>query len=175
MSDHLVLLSGLASSLPLIGRRYTAWARQLDASLTLPSSVKRWVLSSDGAGEKPALSAILADHRKGLLGTVVFIGHSNGARDTLFMAETLYSIGIEVRYAATLDMTLGEFGAKAFGSIKELDEFHARLQTVDFDPSFKKNASTYHKFEIDKGHVAMASDPFVQSRLRRKIEEAFKA
>jgi hypothetical protein len=91
------------------------------------------------------------------------------------MCETLYHAGIPVQYCACLDMTLGEFGAKAFGNIQELDEYHARLQHVDFDKSFKKNAATYHYFEVDKGHVAMASDPMVQSRLKRKIEGAFKA
>jgi hypothetical protein len=172
MNDHLVLLSGALSS--ILPRRYRRWANQLENTLRLPDSVAVWNLSSDGGGEKPALKAILADHRAKTLGRLAFAGHSNGARDILFMIETLYGMGIKVRYAACLDMTLGEFGCEAFGNIAFLDEFHARLQRVDFDESFKPSAANYKLWEINKGHVAMASDMLVQGRLRMKIEEAFR-
>lgn len=174
MSNHIVLLSGLGSS--LLPWRYKRWANELEGRLkrsdALPKDTIIWNLSSDGTGEKPALKGILADLRAGKLGRLAIGGHSNGARDALFMIETLFQMHVPVQYAFSLDMTLGEFGAEAYGNIKYLDEFHARLQHVDFDDSFVKSAANYHYWQIDKGHVAMASDQFVQQRLRQKIEEA---
>lgn len=170
--NHVVLLSGWFSS--WFPSRYKAWAVKLESKLVLPENTKVWNLSSDGAGEKPALKAILKDHREGKLGTIIIGGHSNGARDALFMIETLHGLGIRVKYAFSLDMTLGEMGCEAFGNIQFLDEFHAKLQYVDFDKSFKKSAANYKLWEIIKGHVAMASDAFVQQRLKIKIEEALR-
>lgn len=166
--NHVVLISGLGSSLPLFGGRYRKWAKQLQARLGKLEYTSIYEVSSDGAGEKPALQAILRDK---MPGKIIIVGHSNGARDALFMTEILFRAKLKVNYVACLDMTLGEFGAKAFGNIQFLDEFHARLETVDFDKTFVPNGANYHKWEIDRGHVAMASDERVQNRLYQKITE----
>lgn len=170
--NHIVLLSGWWSS---VFNRYRVWADMLEASLPPYKDTKVWNLSADGMGEKPALQAIMRDNNRK---KVILIGHSNGARDVLFMAETLYHADIPVHYLASLDMTLGEFGAEAFGNIKFLDEFHARLEKVDFDKSFKKTGANYSYWQVYKpgtnrpaGHVEMARQDEVQQRLRFKIAE----
>lgn len=169
---HLVLLSGLGSSVPFLAPWFKGWANKLEKRLAYSpgQGIIVWNLSADGAGEKPALSAILNDPR---LGGVILVGHSNGARDILFMAEVLYRTGIAVKYAACLDMTLAEYGAKACGNIEFLDEFHARLERVDFDESFVKNPANYKLWEVKGGHISMASSPAVQNRLFTKITEIF--
>lgn len=166
--NHLVLISGLGSSLSFFGARYRAWARKLEKRLGPLPWTTVYEVSSDGSGEKDALQAIVKDKARG---RVIIIGHSNGARDGLFMATMFHYMNIKVDYFASLDMTLGEFGAEAHGNIQYLDEFHARLQTVDFHPSFKPSAANYHKWEINSGHVAMASHPTVQDRIYKKVKE----
>lgn len=173
--NHVVLLSGLGSSLPFLSWFFQAWARKLAKRLGPLPGTTVWQLSSDGAGEKPATVAILRDFERGRLGRVVLVGHSNGARDILFMAQAFYNAGISVRYAATLDMTLNELGVLAYPNIQYLDEFHARLEKVDFHPDFRRTGANYHYWEIDSGHVAMASTEEVQQRLATKIVEALRA
>lgn len=175
---HIVLLAGLGSSFFLFRRRFTKWARTLEKRLRRELSgrddVTIWVLSSDGRREQKALDAIMNDYNDGDLGTVSFAGHSNGARDILFMIKQLFTMGIPVAYAATLDMTLAEHGAEAYGNIEFLDEFHARLERVDFHKSFHKTGSNYRFRKINKSHVAMASDTIVQNSLVNKIVGVFR-
>lgn len=172
--DHIVLLSGAGSSVPFLRCRFRAWAKKLAARIPQyrpETGVIVHELSSDGDGEKSAIVQILREEMEGRLRRVILCGHSNGARDVLFMAETFYNANIVVDYVACLDMTLAEWGAKAFGNIMFLDEFHAQLQTVDFDKSFIKTPHNYRKWEVMGGHVGMASSETVQNRLVEKITE----
>lgn len=174
--NHVVLLSGLGSSIPFFGSFFRRWAKTLEKRLAISplTGTLVWELSSDGTGEKVALDRILDDHRRGILKKVILVGHSNGARDILFIAKVLYQLQIPVHYAACLDMTLGEFGAEAYGNIKFLDEFHARLEKVDFHPSFQKSAANYRYWEVGGSHVGMASSKTVQDRLVVKIKETLR-
>ena len=181
MNNHILLLSGLGSS--VCPWRYAAWARELKKKiLTHPNlrdvpNLKIHVLSSDGNGEKSFFDEVISDHKKGRLGKVVTVGHSNGARDQLRGAERLYAYSIPVAYCAVIDMTLGEFGATAFGNIKQLDEFWAALQTTDFHESFRGIHNFYNLDEITKkniGHVEAASLPFVQDKITDNIAKVFK-
>lgn len=181
LKHHVNLVSGLGSS--VCPWRYAAWARDLKKKLLLHPNLKDVenlninLMSSDGAGEKPYFDAIIEDHKRGILGTVVTVGHSNGARDSLRGIERLYAYGIPVEYCAIIDMTLGEFGATAFGNIKELDEFWAALETVDFHESFKGKHNFYNLDKLEGrniGHVEAASLEFTQKVITDKIAKAFK-
>lgn len=176
---HIVLIAGLGSSLFWKFNPWSKWARDMKARFDRHYAGRKdvtvWAVSSDGAGEKPALAAIMANHAKGRLGTVVGGGHSNGDRDWLFMAQALNGAGIGVPYGFGIDMTLGELGAKVYGNTAHYDEFWAGLQTADFDASFK---GTKRFFDVDKinggnvGHTASASLPWVQNRIFGKVTEA---
>lgn len=170
--DHFATISGLGSS--WFKSRFRAWAYKIHARIPPRDGLVKWEVSADGNGEKRFIEAVLRDKREGRLGRVVMAGHSNGARDMLFAAQTFYAAKIPVEYAASLDMTLGEFGAKAFGNIKYLDEFWARLERVDFDKSFVKTANNYSYFRVNKSHVAMASEKSVQDRVVAKVTEALR-
>jgi len=178
---HTLLLSGLGSS--ACPWRYAAWARELKKRiLTHPNlrdveNHKIHLLSSDGPGENAFFDEVLEDYKKGQLGHVITAGHSNGARDQFRGIERLYAYKIPVEYVAVIDMTLGEFGATAFGNIRVLDEFWAGLQTADFDKSFK---GTHNFYDLDKlmgknvGHVEAASLEFVQNLITENIAKVFK-
>lgn len=177
--SHIVLIAGLGSSMFWSFNPWSKWARDMQARFQrhYGDDVKVWALSADGAGEKPALEAIMADHAAGRLGTVVGGGHSNGDRDWLFMAQALNGAGIPVPYGFGIDMTLGEMGAKVYGNTAHYDEFWAGLQKADFDASFKG----VHKFhDVDRitgrnvSHTAAASLPWVQNRIFGMVTGAVK-
>lgn len=169
---YIGLITGLGSSLPGLGLVWTKWARSLQKRLAIHyfgrAEVKIMRVSSDGTSEKKFFDAVLNDHHTGRLGKVVGAGHSNGCRDWLFGAKSMYP-KIGVNYLGLIDMTLGEFGAEAYGNINHLDEFHAILERVDFHPSFFESSSSHDYFKINKGHTAAANDKSVQDRIFNQI------
>jgi hypothetical protein len=57
-------------------------------------------------GERWAVRQVLADHRDGLGGPVVFVGHSCGGRSAIFAAEELRTAGVGVSLIVCIDVTL---------------------------------------------------------------------
>ncbi|HKI30689.1 MAG TPA: alpha/beta fold hydrolase [Gemmataceae bacterium] len=58
-------------------------------------------------GERWAVRQVIADYQEGRWrGPVVFVGHSCGGRSSLFAAEELRAVGIEVYLIVCLDVTL---------------------------------------------------------------------
>jgi hypothetical protein len=57
-------------------------------------------------GERWAVRQVLADHRDGRAGPVVFVGHSCGGRSALFAAEELRAAGVGVSLVVCIDVTL---------------------------------------------------------------------
>jgi hypothetical protein len=176
--SHIVLIAGLGSSIAWRWNPWSAWARKMqarfDAHYKGRPDVKVWAVSADGAGEKPAFDAIVSDHQKGQLGTVAGGGHSNGARDWLRGGERLYARGIQIPFGFVIDMTLGEFGAEAFGNMRILEEFHGVLETADFHPSFKQSGCSHRYHETKAGHTASANLKWVQDRIFAGVTEAVK-
>lgn len=169
---QVVFVTGLASSIPFIGRIWQAWAYRLEKLLIKKigrrSDVTITICSSDGRGEKKALDLIRRTRDHGNLESVCIVGHSNGFRDGLRMCEALYP-DTKIDYFAGIDMTLGEFGAEAYGNIQLFHEFHAVLEKADFHKSFKKTKKNYQYTRIRKGHTAAASDTFVQETIAGHI------
>ena len=174
--NHIVLIAGLGSSMFWSVNPWSAWARKMqkrfEAHYKGRQDVKIWAVSADGAGEKQAFDAIVADHQKGFLDTVCGGGHSNGDRDFLRGNERLYARGIQVPYAFGIDMTLGEFGAEVFGNIRIYEEFHGVLETADFHPSFKQSGGQHLYHETKVGHTASANQAWVQDRIFHSIKKA---
>jgi hypothetical protein len=177
-SVHVIgLVTGLGSSLPLIGGIWTAWARKLekrfDKKYPDDSDVVIIRCSSDGSGEAKLFNVIFRLHTQGLLGRVCIAGHSNGVRDSLIEIEKFYANGITVDYMAAIDQALLDdfFSSEAWGNILQLDEFHARLEYVNIHSTFKKAKRPHRIYEVKKGHTAAASDPFVQDRIFQMVCE----
>ena len=169
---HIGLITGLGSSVPGLGAIWTKWARSLQRRLKKHYKGRNDVVthrvSSDGNGEKQFFDAVLTDAHAGNLGVVTGAGHSNGSRDWLFGAKMLYP-GTEIPYLGLIDMTLGEYGAEAYGNIKVLDEFHGVLETVDFHPSFAANGGVHNYMETGLGHTASANAKSVQDQIFNRI------
>lgn len=168
--NYIILVTGLGSSIPFIGRIWTKWARKLEKAVTEQisgDSVRIIHVSSDGAGEMKALNEVRAAIEDGSITSLQICGHSNGFRDGLNIAESVAPF--PVNYFAGIDMTLGEFGAKATNNIQHFDEFHARLEQANFANDFLMSKHNYHK--IDKGHTAAASDKFVQTKICNTLVE----
>lgn len=179
MQSHIGLLAGLGSSLFWSCNPWSAWARTQEVRLKRHYKDRKDVVihavSSDLSGERRMREAVLNDHRKGLLKTVVGGGHSNGARDWLFVSQAFHAAGIQIPYAFAIDMTLGEFGAEVYGNTNQYDEFWAGLQKADFHASFTGNHKIYDVDKIEKrnvGHTPAASLPWVQDRIFQQITEA---
>ena len=172
--NHIVLITGLGSSIPWFGYFWTRWARKLQKRLEKFYALRKDVtihrVSADGRFERKAFDAIRADRRKGRLGDIAIVGHSNGFRDGLRQAEALYP-HTPIRYFAGIDMTLGEFGALAYGNIEYLDEFHGVLQRADFHASFRQNKRIHRYQETKAAHTASASLPWVQNHIFKQIVE----
>ncbi len=178
---HIILVCGWWSSIIFV---FKLWAKRLLKNFLKPMFGNRlgqdvivWIVSSDFMGEKKAFDAVLKDHKAGRLGVVVIVGHSNGGRDGPARgSRKLAEHGVQIPYAAVIDMTLAEFGAKVHGNVWELDDFHARLERADLDESFIQMGRTYNLFELDEieghlvGHTQAASLPFVQKRIAKKIK-----
>lgn len=175
MNNHVILITGLGSSLPFIGRIWTAWAVKLEKRLKEHFKGSKDVIitrvSADLRGEDAALSKLRKDKTNDRLGKVCIVGHSNGFRDGLNIS---HAIGLDtpIDYFAGIDMTLGELGAKAYGNIQLFHEFHAKLATANFDKSF--DMDNHHIWQINKGHTAAASDRFVQNKIFETITETIK-
>ena len=163
--NHIIIITGLGSSIPFIGRIWTAWARKLEDRFNAhfkgrkDITIKR--VSADGNGEAKALNQLRRDKTNGTLGKIAIIAHSNGFRDGLNMAASIRNSPVD--FFAGIDMTLGEFGALAYGNIKLFHEYHAQLAYANFHHTFDK--SNHHIWEIRKGHTAAASDLFVQNNI----------
>lgn len=172
MNNHIIMVTGLGSSLPWIGRIWTVWARKLEKRFETHykgrKDVKITRVSADGKGEAAALNLLRRDKTKGTLGKVAIIGHSNGFRDGLNMAATIKA---DVDYFAGIDMTLGEFGAEATNNIQLFHEFRAVYGTkenADFAKDF--DMSKYKQWSIRNFHTAAASDKFVQATIFNTIK-----
>jgi hypothetical protein len=176
--SHIVLIAGLGSSIAWPFNPWSAWARKMQKRFADHykgrQDVKIWALSADGAGEKPAFDAIVSDYQKGQLGTVSGGGHSNGFRDWLRGSERLYARGILIPYGFGIDMSLGEFGAEAFGNMRILEEFHGVLETADLHQSFKQSGSSHRYHETKTGHTASANLQWVQNRIFDGVTGAVK-
>jgi len=167
--NHVILITGLGSSIPFIGRIWTAWARKLENRFKAHFKGRKDItitrVSADGNGEAKALNLLRRDKTNGTLGKVAIIGHSNGFRDGLNMAASIRNSPID--FFGGIDMTLGEFGAQAYGNIKLFHEYHAQLAYADFHHTFDK--SNHHIWEIRKDHTAAASDRFVQNNIFENV------
>lgn len=170
---HIVLITGLGSSLPVIGAIWTAWARKMEKRFRKHYRGRKDVtvtrVSADLTGEARALDLLRKDIRSGQAGRICIAGHSNGFRDGLLIAEALRPY--PVAYFAGIDMTLGDGNAKVTGNIKLLHEFHAVLGWAKIGDSFKKTAATYRDWQINKGHTRAASDRLVQDTIFRTMVE----
>lgn len=165
---YVILITGLGSSIPFIGRIWTKWARTLEKAVRREINevdVRIIRVSSDGSGEMKALNEVRKAIQEKTIKSLQICGHSNGFRDGLNMAESIAPF--PVKYFAGIDMTLGEFGAKATSNIQRFDEFHAKLQTADFASDFDSSKHFYHK--VNKGHTAAASDKGVQETIKSMI------
>ena len=174
---YIGLMAGLGSSPLWEINPWSKWARKLKKRFNKfyegRNDVKIYAFSSDFSFEKPFFRAVRDDYEKGNLGTLTGAGHSIGSAEWLLQAEALYS-QIDIPYLGLIDMTRGDeaiFGAKAYGNIKFLDEFHGKLETIDFHPSFEKNGSIHKYHEINKGHTATANDKKVQNRIFKQITQ----
>lgn len=166
------LITGLASSLPLIGRIFTWWARQLESRLKDKYGHRDDVLimrvSADLKGEEPVLLTLLELIRKQKIKTICGAGHSNGFRDGITITEKLFPYPVD--YFAGIDMTLGELGAEAQSNILKVDEFRAQFGTresLDFVENFPEGR--HKEYWIPKGHTATANDAGVRAKIFQRI------
>lgn len=176
--NHIILITGLFSSIPILGYVWTVWARMLQKRLTkhyagrVDCGIRTGVIihrvSADGRGEKKAFDAVRLDRKRGVLGKVAIVGHSNGFRDGLRGAELLHPL-TEVCFFAGIDMTLGENGAEVFGNISNFIEFHGVLEYADLHKSFHPTPKNYSLRETERGHTASASLAWVQDIIFRGI------
>lgn len=176
--NHIILISGLFSS---VVSRYSKWAESLETRFQkhygFQSDTVIHRVSSDGAGEKPAITAVLKDHASGTLGSVAIVGHSNGAGELEIASKTFYQKGIKVVYAATIDRTLGYLGNYLYGSVGYFDEFWAKLRKTEFHPTFTGSKHFYNLNVVNKkpvGHVQAASLPFVQDKIFKEVTTRIK-
>ncbi len=179
--NHIILVCGWWSSVIFL---FKLWAKRLLNNHLKPifgdrigADIIVWIVSSDFWGEKKAFDAVMRDAKAGRLGKVIIVGHSNGARDGPARgSRRLAEHGVEIQYAAVIDMTLAEFGAKVHGNVLLLDDFHARLETADLDDSFTSAGREYNLYELDEiegrlvGHTEAASLPFVQESIAKRIK-----
>lgn len=176
MKQHYIgLMAGLGSSPLWSINPWSKWTRKLEKRFTQfyagREDVKIHAFSSDFSLEKPFFRTVRDDYEAGNLGILTGAGHSIGSAEWLLHAEALYP-KIEIPYLGLIDMTKGDetvFGAKAYGNIKFLDEFHGILETIDFHPSFEEKGNKHKYHEINKGHTATANDKGVQDRIFKKI------
>jgi len=171
--DVIGLVTGLGSSLPFLRWIWTRWARKLEKRLKAHYKGRNDIeiirVSSDGQGEKHLEGRIQLLAHDSRLGKVVLVGHSNGFRDALYIANRMKQI--PVAYFAGIDMTLGEGKAVVSKNIKFIDEFKARYgtrETANFAVAYPKKLR-YKDFKVNKGHTATANDKEVQDRIFSNI------
>lgn len=111
-------------------------------------------------------------------GPIALIGHSQGVQSAMRIAS---QYGGLIDYIAAIDPTLSAF-PKAGGNIGRIDEFHAKFGVVAMGrriPFFKGGRIRFDRdfrgkhelFNLYSGHVAIASDAEVQSRIIQQIRK----
>lgn len=174
MTNHVIFITGLGSSLPFIGCIWTAWARKLEKRFRKHygrrADTQYTRVSSDGKGEQKALDILRRARDRKMLGKVCIIGHSNGFRDGLLIAA---DIRAKVDYFAGIDMTLDDDDVEVPANVRLFHEFHAILKKAVLSKGFKSQGRDWEFWQINKGpvmpHTRAASDKFVQGMIFKTI------